>query len=802
MKKIISLLLAAMLTLSCAAALGEQVKNPQLVPYDYDSITVGNPTPLNGQFFTDLWGNATSDIDVRHLVTGYDLVIWDSEKSIFRFDRSVVSGAMISDDEAGNRSYLISLYSDLYFSDGTPINAWSYAFSVLLQSSPLIGEMGGHPAVFDYLVGYEDYAAGKTPYISGLRVPSDDMILLTVKGEALPYFYELSRIAFCPYPIHAIAPGCAVYDDGEGAYIGNANAKAKAPAFTAELLKKTVMDEKQGYQVHPNPGSGPYSILSYDGEKAVLEINPYFKGNEKGDKPRIKRLTYTRADNGTMIRDLSEGKFALLNKVLYSSAIRDGLQLCVDNPQYFRSTYPRIGLTYLFFNPNSAAVQSLQVRRALAHCFDKPSFVSQYAGYFGVQMDCFAGLGQWMYGLAAGTITYKMELPENATKKEEAAYEKAVKDWEQISLDGIARYAFDPEEAARLLGEDGWTLNEQGGSFAPGRDAVRCKRVGDALQKLELTLGYPAEADIAETLSACLTAPLAQAGVQVTLTPLKIGRLVDTHSDYLFEGLDLIYLGDNFNISFDPALFFREEAFAEEKQTEDGALLPVYRELYALSEDMDHTEPRDVLGYMQKWLRFQDRLTRLLPVIPVYSNVYFDFYTRELDEYWIEESISWGKAIVAARMHSLKADGEDDDMLEAELFYANGEGALDLAALLGRTARETTDYTLGALARFPAEVRSQVPADYKTINEFVAADLKEKPGEDDDTVAVKFSFQTPYAKDETVYLLFGIPGKGSDMEWIVREGVGLEDGSVSAVLDKEQYSALSGNTFALAVVSR
>ncbi len=197
MKKLICLFLAALLVCSIPFAFAEDdfvifddeeeeasfsdgteesLEEIELVPYDYDDITVGNPTPLNGQFFTDLWGNATSDTDVRHLVTGYNLAIWDGELSVFRFDHSVVSGALVRDDKDGNRSYLITLYNDLFYSDGTPVTARDYAFTVLFECNPVISELGGHPAVYDYLVGYEDYAAGITPYIAGLRIPADNMI--------------------------------------------------------------------------------------------------------------------------------------------------------------------------------------------------------------------------------------------------------------------------------------------------------------------------------------------------------------------------------------------------------------------------------------------------------------------------------------------------------------------------------------------------------------------------------------------------------------------------------------------------
>ncbi len=366
-----------------------------LVAYDYKHITVGNPTPLDGKFFTDLFGNDTSDADVRRLVAGYNLVTWNFEKSYFHFDNSVVSNVIVTMDEDENRNYMIILYNDLYFSDGTPINAYSYAFSALLQSSPLMRDLGVEPAIFDYLVGYEDYAEGKTPYLAGVKIIKDNILLLTVKGESLPYFYELDRLAFYPYPIHKIAPGCAVYDDGQGAYIGNENSAATEPIFTGDLLKQTILDEKTGYLSLPTPGSGPYDIISYDGTNAVFEINPYYKGNEQGKKPRINMLTYHGADRESMIGDLSEGKYALLNKVTYSPEILEGLQLTVTQPQFTRATYPRIGLTYVYFNPLSKNVQTQAVRQAIAYGFDRDSLIQSYAGNFGLRMDCLTGIGHW-----------------------------------------------------------------------------------------------------------------------------------------------------------------------------------------------------------------------------------------------------------------------------------------------------------------------------------------------------------------------------------------------------------------------
>ena len=813
MKKLICLFLAALLALSASLAWAEEIFDEEkesaadlpagmdgadLVPYDYDHITVGNPTPLNGQFFTDLWGNDTSDTDVRQLVTGYSLVLWDSDISIFRFDRSVVSGVLVSDDPDGNRTYLISLYSDLYFSDGQPITAWDYAFSVLLQSSPVIAALGGHPAAHDYLVGYEDYAAGNTAYLSGLRVYSDSMIGFTVKSEALPYFYELSRLAFCPYPISAIAPGCMVFDDGEGAYIGSADLSAQSAAFTAEALSQTILAPETGYMVHPDPGSGPYRIVSYDGQAAEFEINPYYKGNEDGKKPRIKRLTYTAADNADMIRALGEGEYALLNKVAFGTAIRDGLTLCVENPQYTRSTYPRIGLTYIYFNPGVLSLQEKNVRQAIAYCFDKPAFISAYVGSFGLPVDGLYGMGQWMTGAVNGTIPYPEELPENASAQEEAEYQERQETWDEMNLDGLTRYELDVEKAVSLLEEAGWVLNEQGAPFDPQTDKVRCKEIGGELCRLQLTMGYQPRADVEQAFAEHFVAYLAQAGIGLTLRPLEISGLIAAHSENGLEDTDLVYLGDNFNVSFDPALFFAAD---EAEEAEEDSLPAVYRTLYDLSLDMDRTEPKDILGYMEKWITLQEQLTDLLPLIPVYSNVYFDFYTRELDDYWIEENISWAKAIVPARMRSISTAG-DTVGIEIELSYADGQGELDLASLLGRPEHAEKDDSAGALSKFPASVREQVPAEYRTIYEFVAARLNSEVDEDAETIEMRYAFQTCYPEGDTVYLIFGIPGSGSDVDWFVQEGTALGSGEVSVTLEKEQWQKLVDVTFALAVASR
>ena len=218
MKKWIALLLAGILLLSGIATAEEAPAAEEdlsawenwVNPYpdrDYGELRVGNPTPMDGKFFTGMWGNATSDIDVRSLVHGYRLTTWGEDTGIFRKSNHVVSGMMIADDPEGNRVYTMALYDDLYFSDGTKITAWDYAFSVLFQAAPEIAETGGRPVDLGYLLGYEEYISGEAQGFAGVRVKNDRLIEFTVKHEYLPYFFELYRLSFCPFPIREIAPG-------------------------------------------------------------------------------------------------------------------------------------------------------------------------------------------------------------------------------------------------------------------------------------------------------------------------------------------------------------------------------------------------------------------------------------------------------------------------------------------------------------------------------------------------------------------------------------------------------------------
>ncbi len=652
-KRWIALLLAVCLLLGTAAAAAESAEIDWTAE-ERAELKVGNTTELRGRFFTTMWGGETSDLDVQDLLHACSPVCYDHDGTQFVFDESVVLDAVILDDPEGDRTYLIVLSDDLKWSDGAPITAYDYAFSILLCMDPVIGETGGTPMDYSWIDGAEEYLTHEAETLSGLRVIADDILQIRVKAEALPYFYELARLMIHPYPISVIAPGLSVKDEGAGAFLS-------AP-LTENMIRRTVLDLETGYLSHPTVVSGPYTLTSFDGITAKFTINPYYKGNREGVVPHIGKVEYTLANNQTMIEELKNGQFDLLDKVTMAEAIRGGIRAQMETQGTLAmQNEPRVGLTLVWFMEDSPKVQEAAVRQAIVCCFDRDEYIREYVGPFGMRMDGLYGMGQWPYRLAAGLTTYPVPPVEDATEAEQKAYEAAVWAWQGISLEGQTTYQLNTEEAVRLLEAAGWNLNEAGQPFDPQKDTVRYKQTAEGLTGLELRMAMPESAEARQALETHFITHLKEAGISLTISQVSMESLEDAYQGKPWSSFDLLYLGEDFSIYFDPKIL----APQQEKETE---LRGIKEELYALALDMVHTEPNDLTGFMHKWVKLQERITETLPLIPVYSNMYFDFFTRVLHGYRIDDAVTWGEAIVKSFMSDIEIlQGEQLAEKEEEL---------------------------------------------------------------------------------------------------------------------------------------
>ena len=638
---------------------------------DYSRLVVGNTTHLSGDFFTDMWGNATSDLDVRRFLHGYNLVSWDFHAGIFQVNDTAVSGMVATQNSAGDHIYQIALYDDLLYCDGSPITAWDYAFSFLLEMAPQMEELGAKTSRLDYIQGAEAYRRGDADVLAGLKIISDYEFTLTIDHEYLPYFYELGLLSIQPYPITAIAPGCKVKDDGEGVYIANEDAAVQETLFTVDLLKETILDKETGYRSHPSVTSGPYMLKSFDGESAIFDVNPYFKGDAEGMKPTIPELEYTVAENADMIEKLEAGEFDLLNKVSNQEALKKGIALAGSSSGFSMSTYPRSGLSFAAFTDHSDIVKDELVRQAIALAADRAAITRGYEGSFGMPAEGYFGVGQWMYSLINGTMPYPVSDPgEDASEEETAEYEKQLQEWQALSLEGVQTWLTDDrekalEEAASMLEQAGWNLNESGESFNSETDSIRFRRDAEGnLTPLALTIGYPAGNAIGDLLEEYMAGPLAQTGVELTVQSLDFAEILSEFYGQSESTCDLLYLATNFDEIFDPSENFLIE---QDEEPEWGSSGIRDQELYDLARDLRRTAPGDTYSYMKKWIAFQERFSRILPVIPIYTNVYFDFYTSTLQGYNPMQQLTWAEEILYAVYADVPKEPEEDIPAEEEM---------------------------------------------------------------------------------------------------------------------------------------
>ena len=609
-KRFVSLLLALALLCMAMSALGEQ---------EAVEITVGSTNQMSGHFFTDMWGNNTADIDVRALLHGYSTVAI-SRNGTYEIDQTVVREATLTEDPAtGDKTYVLELNPDLTYNDSTPITAADYAFSVLLQAAPEIYELGGIPSGMSQFNGYEAYTSGETDVFAGVRLLDETHFALTISGEYLPYFYETLLISVTPYPVSVIAPGFEVADDGEGAYLRYVGEDEEAPELV-DVLRETILDAENGYLYYPRVTSGPYSLVDYDAEShtATFEINPNYLGNFEGCRPTIDRIVFQQVYNDTLLDQLQSGEVDVVNKVTAGDVITSGLALVGAEDSNIRSTnYLRAGYGFIGLSCEFGATASQNVRQAIAYLTDADGFLADFLQGYGMRVYGYYGYGQWMATSMLETLNEELE-----------------------------HYDLDVEAAIALLEADGYTLDADGQPYDAETGGVRYRQNEDGTLEA-LSVRWAALSDNPGCASIMeYTIPyMEQAGFEVLVDEMSFSEMLTYYYRQNDRTYNMFYMATNFDFIFDPYYTFHP---AEEYQGARNTSGIADEELFALAGDLRRTEVGDNEAYLEKWLALQQRFNEVLPTIPLYSNVYFDFYTSELYGYQPSAYYSWASAILYA----------------------------------------------------------------------------------------------------------------------------------------------------------
>lgn len=420
------------------------------------SIILGNTTELSGRFRVASWGVSSpgaADLDIQNLITGLE-TISSTKEGGYVVNETVVDDLTEADNEDGSHTYTVKIKNDLKFSDGSAITAKNYVVYALMASTGAAVEAGGTGMGGYSFVGFEDFAAAEEPTaFSGIRLIDDYTFSVTVKSSEYPYYYAITYAGFSPYPLSQWIGDADVVDDGEGAYITESfyakdgDSYAIAATIAANVLTAPEI-----------PCSGPYMVESYDeaSSTATLVINPNFKGNYEGVKPKIERIVYKRIIGTTQLQDFASGGVDVLAGITGGNETDEALALVEENPdKYVATHYARAGYGKLGFRGDFGPVRFVEVRQAIAYCLDRATFAKSFTGGYGgvVHGPYYTGAWQYKEAVANGML--------------------------------LSDYPTSVDTAIEILEKGGWIYNKDGSEYTEG---VRYKKLSaDEIDDNDLT---------------------------------------------------------------------------------------------------------------------------------------------------------------------------------------------------------------------------------------------------------------------------------------------------------------------------
>jgi peptide/nickel transport system substrate-binding protein len=621
LKKLLSVLLVAVMMVSIVGCsngndTGVSTEEPTTVPVEETDPTTtpeaGAPAEASGQIIigstTELGGdfvpyfqNGAADYDVFQLISGQ---MTNGTSSLTTGGEFVVNTAVVEEpkvdaNEDGTKTYTWTLKDGQVWNDGSAVTAADYVSTILLWSSKVVGDMGAQNNVGQYFTGYKEYAAGEAKEFTGVRLIDEKTFAVTISAENLPYFYELDLASTYPTKLSFWTDDTVtVADDGKGAYISD--------NFTKEAYESKINDARTAV---PRTTAGAYNLTSYDesSKTAVLDVNPLFKGNFEGQTAKIQTIIYKKVTTETALDELQTGSVDILNAMASGDEINAGLDL-VDAGGFSYTSYDRNGYGKLSFVCDFGPTQFVEVRQAIAHLLDRNDFAKAFTQGFGSVVNGPYGTAMWMV----------QESPELATE--------------------LDSYAYSLDDAIKLLEEGGWVYDKDGKDYTSG---VRYKKLEDGTLMPLIIEWASSEANaVSELLVVKLqeNPDLAAAGIQINQTVMTFTELLNylyrdgsIDAKYAVPTYSMYNLATGFTPVYDQAQYYT----TDEKQIAAGYNnnYIVDEDLYQAAKKMVLVDPSDRDGFRTNFVSFVDRWNELLPDLPLYSNVYHDFYNAKLQNY-------------------------------------------------------------------------------------------------------------------------------------------------------------------------
>ena len=636
MKKFLALLLAVVMVLTMVAC-GEGKKKAD------GQVVIGTSTEASGDWAYSAFvrnPNAT-DNEVVKLTDDMNTIDTDQHGD-YVINKTVVKSYERIEEENGNVTFKFVINDGLKFNNGEAVTAENFVAWTMFLVSPAGKEMGVVSAIYNMLPGGLAYRNGETNVLSAVRLYDEKTFSITIAktgedGETnyLPYYYDLGYGAMQAVNLtYWFGEGWSVKDDGEGVYFVNADGKE----FTAATVGDTVTAGR--FATGNRVTAGPYNLVSFDesSREIVLEVNENYNGNFEGQKPGIQKLVIVKTSDDTVMDMISTGQIQIYSQIADGAQVNAVLDLIeagtIDSSP---SQYDRAGYGYFGFACDLGPTQFTEFRQAVAYLLDRVEFAQTFC----------KGWGSVVHGpyCTAFSMTDKTDIDKK-----------------------VNHYDYNPEKAVELLKQAGFVYNADGSDYVDGSGEVRYAKVTEEQAKYyesfnkvlaDGTILMPATINWASSegnsVSDLLTTMLASsdatkaAGVSIVKTEMTFPSLLS----YMYRQETNGAVGDfsvptynMFNLATGYNGGVYDESYnwtTDPEYIEQGYNVQhLYdKELDKLSMDMVYgVEPGDEATYLSLWEKYIIRWNELLPMVPLYSNIYVTVYPNTIDNY--AEDSFWG----------------------------------------------------------------------------------------------------------------------------------------------------------------
>lgn len=636
MKKFLALLLAVVMVLTMVAC-GEGKKKAD------GQVVIGTSTEASGDWAYSAFVRNPNATDNAVMTLTDDMTTVDSDQhGDYGINKTVVKSYERIEEENGNVTYKFVINDGLKFNNGEAVTAQNFVAWTMFVTSPAGKEMGVVSATYNMLPGGLAYRNGETNVLSAVRLYDEKTFSITIAktgedGETsyLPYYYDITYAAMQAVNLtYWFGEGWSVKDDGEGVYFVNADGKE----FTTENVSATI--EAARFATGNRVTAGPYNLVSFDqsSREIVLEVNENYNGNFEGQKPGIQKLVIVKTSEDTVMDMITTGQIQIYSQIADGSevnAVMDLIEAGTINSS--TSQYDRAGYGYFGFACDLGPTQFTEFRQAIAYLLDRVEFAQTFC----------KGWGSVVHGpyCTAFTMTAKTDIEKK-----------------------INHYDYNPEKAVELLKQAGFVYNADGSDYVDGSGEVRYAKVTEEQAKYyesfnkvlaDGTILMPATVNWASSegnaVSALLSTMLANsdatkaAGVSIVKTEMTFPSLLS----YMYRQETNGAVGDftvptynmfNLATSYNGGVY--DESYnwtTDPEYIEQGMNVQhLYdKELDKLSMDMVYgVEPGDEATYLSLWEKYIIRWNELLPMVPLYSNIYVTVYPNTIDNY--AEDSFWG----------------------------------------------------------------------------------------------------------------------------------------------------------------